>query len=116
MRNLPVLAAFIAVAACPLTAALAQGTGSQRSETVRFADLDLNNHEGAVTLYHRLHAAATQVCTEPFDDAAYAVEPLYQRCIDHALTTAVLAVHVPALTAYAQARGIALPESGAQPR
>jgi UrcA family protein len=115
MRHLPILA-FAAFAACPLLAAHAESTATRRTETVRYADLDLNNHEGAVTLFRRLHNAAADVCTSPADDTGHAAVPLYQRCVDHALGDAVSAVDQPALTAYAQAHGVPMPpRSGARP-
>ena len=43
MRNLPVLVAFVATAACPITASHAESTDGRRSETVQFGDLNLNN-------------------------------------------------------------------------
>ncbi len=107
MRYLPILA-FAVVAACPLLAH-AQGTDARRTETVRYEDLDLNNREGAVTLFRRLHNAAADVCATPADGSGPAAVPVYQRCVDHALGDAVSEVGQPALTAYAQARGVPLP-------
>jgi UrcA family protein len=108
MRDLPILA-FAVIATCPLLTAHAEATATRRTETVRYADLDLNNHEGAATLFRRLHNAAADVCATPADASGPAAVPVYQRCIDHALGDAVSAVGQPALTAYAQARGVPLP-------
>jgi UrcA family protein len=99
---------FAIIAACPLLTARAETTAIQRTETVRYADLDLNNHDGAVTLFRRLHSAAVDVCTEPTDASDPAALPLYQRCVDHAMGEAVSAVDQPGLTAYAQAHGVGL--------
>jgi UrcA family protein len=114
MRHLSILA-FAVVAACSLTVSHAQDSTSPRTETVRYADLDLNNPEGAVTLFRRLHTAAADVCTQPADGTGYAAVPLYKNCVDRALGGAVLAVDQPALTAYAQARGIPVAGASARP-
>jgi UrcA family protein len=36
-----------------------------RTETVKFADLDLSTQDGAAALYDRIHAAARHVCVQP---------------------------------------------------
>ena len=81
MTKLPVLAAFAAIAAAPLTATHAEDTGVTRSETVRYGDLDLSNQEGAVTLFRRLHNAAADVCSDPAEDK-YSSMPDYKRCLE----------------------------------
>lgn len=105
MTKLPVLAAFAALAAAPIAATHAEGTDVRRSEMVRYGDLDLSNRDGAVTLFRRLHNAATDVCGEPGEDK-YSSVPNYQRCVEHAVGDAVASVDQPVLTAYAQARGV----------
>lgn len=106
MRKLPVWVVFAAVAASPIAATRAQSNDTRRSETVRCGDLDLNNRNGAVTLFRRLHTAAAEGCAEPAGGTGYADEPLYQRCLDHALT--VSRVDQPAVTAYALERGVSV--------
>jgi UrcA family protein len=105
MTKLPVLAAFAAMAAAPIAATHAEGNAVTRSEMVRYGDLDLNNQEGAVTLYRRLHNAAADVCSNPSEDR-YSSVPDYQRCVEHAVGAAVASVDQPALTTYAEARGV----------
>jgi UrcA family protein len=107
MRNLPVLVAFVATA-CPITASHAESTDGRRSETVQFGDLNLNNQQGAITLYRRLHNAATDVCTELSVSTDLSAAPRYKRCVEQALSDAVAAVDQPAVTAYAQARGVSI--------
>jgi UrcA family protein len=115
MTKLPVLAAFAAIAAAPIAATHAEGTAVTRSEMVRYGDLDLNNQEGAVTLYRRLHNAAADVCSEPSEDK-YSSEPDYKRCVEHAVGDAVASVGQPALTTYAAARGVTVASrKGGQP-
>lgn len=107
MTKLPVLAAFAAIAAAPLTATHAEDTGVTRSETVRYGDLDLSNQQGAVTLFRRLHNAATDVCSNQAEDR-YSTAPDYKRCLENAVGDAVASVDQPVLTTYAQARGVAV--------
>ena len=107
MTKLPVLAAFAAIAAAPLTATHADSNEIKRSETVRYADLDLANPAGAVTLYRRLHIAAMDVCSDPAE-WGYSADPGYQRCVKEAMGGAVASVDQPVLTTYAEARGVAV--------
>jgi UrcA family protein len=106
MRNLPVLAAFLAVVTSPIVATHAASQDSPRSETVRYGDLDPDSAQGAVALFRRLHNAAADVCSEPSEARAYDAVPRYVRCVDHAMSDAVSAVDRPAVTAYAQAHGV----------
>jgi UrcA family protein len=115
MRNLPVLVAFAAIAACPIAATHAENADTPRSETVHFGDLDLSNQQGAIALFRRLHNAAHDVCLRPAGDPDFAVG-LYKYCVNHALREAVSAVDQPVLTAYAQERGVSIaPRKGALP-
>ncbi len=107
MKYLPLLACA-AVAALPVAPAHAQGDDSRRSETVRYADLDLKKPEGAVTLFHRLRTAASDVCAMPPGRTDDPATPSYRRCVDHALGDAVAAVDSSQLTTYAQAHGVAV--------
>jgi UrcA family protein len=107
MTKLPVLMAFAAIAALPVTATHAESNEIKRSETVRYSDLDLKNQEAAVTLYRRLRSAAADVCGDPEVDR-YGAVPDYRRCFDDAMGDAVASVDQPVLTTYAQARGVAI--------
>ena len=107
MRNLPVLLAFAAIAACPIAATHAEDADLRRTETVQFGDLDLSSQPGAIALFRRLHNAAHDVCNQPAGDPQFAMG-LYKYCVDRALREAVSAVDQPVLTAYAQERGVAM--------
>jgi UrcA family protein len=115
MRNLPVLVAFAAIAACPIAATHAEGADIPRTETVQFGDLDLSSQQGAIALFRRLHSAAHDVCNQPAGDPAFAVG-LYKYCVTHALREAVSTVDQPVLTAYAQENGVSIASrKGARP-
>jgi UrcA family protein len=72
------------------------------SVTVRYDDLDLNNPEGVVSLYERIHAAALVVCKSaegsPFVNPVFWTE--WNACINHAEANAVNTVHNEKLSAY----------------
>ena len=74
MRNLPVLAAFLAVTTSPVVATHAASDDAPRSETVRYGDLDTTTQQGAIALYRRLRNAAADVCSEPTEALAYTRE------------------------------------------
>jgi UrcA family protein len=99
--------ALTAIAALPATATHAESTQIKRSETVHYGDLDLANQPGAVTLYRRLHLAATDVCSLP-SEGRYPSGADYQRCVEQAMGDAVASVDQPVLTTYAQSRGVAV--------
>ncbi len=107
MTKLPVLMAFAAIAASPIVATHAEEGQIRRSETVRYGDLDLANQPGAVTLYRRLHLAATDVCSLP-QEGRYPSGPDYERCVREAMGNAVASVDQPVLTTYAQSHGVAV--------
>jgi len=67
------------------------------TKTVKFADLDVHTVEGAKILYHRIRAAAQQVCLPP---VGYSMlrEPMPQ-CVNTAIDDAVKKVNAPYLTA-----------------
>jgi UrcA family protein len=116
MQSLPVLVALAALSASHFTAADAASKETQRSEMVRYADLDLNSTAGATTRYHRPRHAAADVCTEPTGGAEFAALPLFKHCVNRALSEAVATVDQPVVTAYAQAQGVDLaPHKNAQP-
>jgi UrcA family protein len=116
MKNLPVFMALAALSAGHFTAAHAAGNETQRSETVRYADLNLDSTAGASTLYQRLRHAAADVCTELTGDAEFAALPLYRYCLTRALSDAVATVNHPVVTAYAQTQGVELaPRKSSQP-
>ena len=66
-----------------------------RTETVRFADLDLTHPAGAQELYRRIKEAARNVC-QPNDSVVYPSG--YQECRSSAIARAVTDVGAPLLT------------------
>src|ERR1700677_2688613 len=89
-------------AICVLFGSAAVGTpwtSAQASEpppptkTVKFADLDIQTREGAKVLFHRIRAAAAEVCEPPGRDAMLREPaPLY---VDTAIDSAVRKVNAP---------------------
>lgn len=73
--------------------------GVQRSLTVSFADLDLTNRQGTVTLYTRIRNAARTVCG-PVDIGLADDQAEWARCVDDAIANAVAKVGDANLTDY----------------
>jgi UrcA family protein len=71
-----------------------------RSETVKFADLNVDNQAGVETLYTRLRSAARRVCSETDPTRQYAAT----ECTRNSLARAVEKVNLPLLTAYYQTK------------
>jgi UrcA family protein len=82
--------------ACALVASNAYADDQVRSETVKFADLNLAAPAGVEALYGRIHAAAWRVCEEPTGALAS------RACMTKAESEAIGKVNVPLLTAYYQ--------------
>ena len=71
--------------------------GDTRSETVKFADLNLGTQAGVEALYRRIHVAARHVCEQPAGELAGV-----RSCMDKAESEAIGKVNVPLLTAFYQ--------------
>jgi len=71
--------------------------GDSRSETVKFADLDLGTPAGVEALYGRIHAAAWRVCRQPAGEFQAT-----RVCTARAESEAIGKVNVPLLTAFYQ--------------
>lgn len=92
---------------------LALGLGSQLTQAappqdvhlidVHFADLDLIRSEGAAALYQRIEAAAKTVCSS-LDARDVASQMRFRGCVQTAISSAIVKVDRPALTAYHKAR------------
>jgi UrcA family protein len=82
--------------ACALVACNAHA-GDVRSETIRFADLNLGSPSGVEALYLRIHAAARRVCSQPAGELTSD-----RSCITKAESEAISKVNVPLLTAFYQ--------------
>jgi UrcA family protein len=108
MKNLTQIVALTLIAASSFNIAHADTFGGPRSQTVRFADLDINNSPGAEILYRRLNTAAGNVCRELQPDRSLAMASLYRACVHAALSKALADVGNPAVLAYASAHGTAV--------
>ena len=82
--------------ACGLVTSNAHA-GDARSETVKFADLNLSTQEGIEALYGRIHAAARHVCAQPAGEL-----PGVGRCMSKAEAEAIGKVNLASLTAFYQ--------------
>jgi len=103
--NRPILAYAAAMwLACGLAASHAHAGDEARSETVKFADLNLSSAQGVEALYGRIHAAARRVCDQPAGEQAG-----IGRCMRKAESAAIGKVNVPLLTAFYQKK------TGSQP-
>jgi UrcA family protein len=80
-----------------LVATNAQAAEQVRSETVKFADLDLSTSAGVETLYRRIHAAAWRLCQQPAGEQAAT-----PRCMSKTESDAIGKVNAPLLTAFYQ--------------
>ena len=89
--------AMAMVLACVLVASNARAGDQPRSETVKFADLDLSTSAGAQELYGRIHRAAVRVCDTPGSELGAAVA-----CMRDAESKAIGKVNSPLLTAFYQ--------------
>ncbi len=105
MKNSIILVAVATLITCSVTVAQAD-TFEPRSVVVKYADLDTSNAQGAATLYWRLHSAAKRVCEDLDPGRELARVPLYASCIHTALSTAIVKINRPAVTAYAAAHGL----------
>jgi UrcA family protein len=106
MKN---LTTFIAVASFALsisTIARADSIPEFRSETVKYADLNTANVEGAAVLYKRLVNAAKSVCRDMEPGRSLGLMRPYHQCVQVALSNAITDVDRPAVTAYATAHGV----------
>jgi UrcA family protein len=83
--------------ACVLVAFNAHADEQVRSETVKFADLNLSAPAGVEALYGRIHAAARRVCDQPPGELAAT-----RACMTKAESEAVGKVNVELLTAFYQ--------------
>jgi len=92
--------------ACVLVAFNAHAGDQVRSETVKFADLNLGTQAGVEALYGRIHAAAQRVCQQPAGEQAGA-----KKCMTKAESGAIGKVNLPLLTAFYQKRNGSQPQT-----
>jgi UrcA family protein len=87
--------AMAMVLACVLVASNARAGDPPRSETVKFADLNLDTSAGVEALYGRIHRAAIHVCSNAEDFAEGT-----RACMKDAESRAIGKVNSPLLTAF----------------
>jgi UrcA family protein len=83
--------------ACVVVAFNAHAGDQVRSETVKFADLNVGTPAGAEALYVRIHEAAVRVCRQPGGFQA-----AVRSCMNKAENEAIGKVNLPLLTAFYQ--------------
>jgi UrcA family protein len=111
MKNLTPIVALTVIATSSLNIARADTLSGPRSQTVRFAGLDINHSPGAKILYRRLYTAAGDVCRELEPGRSLAMASLYRACVHAALSKAIADVGNPAVLAYASAHGTTVADS-----
>lgn len=99
--NLTPYVAVALIAISSVNIAHADTSGEARSETVRFADLNINNSPGVEILYRRLSIAAKNVCRELEPGRSLALVAPHRACVHSALSKALADVGNPAVLAYA---------------
>lgn len=77
---------------------------TQLSETVSYADLDMNKAEGAQRLYKRINRAAKNVCA-PLRERDLKSNVQHRSCVSEAVANAVGEVNQPLLTQHHKSRG-----------
>jgi UrcA family protein len=107
MKNLTPIVAVALMATSSFNIARAGTPIDARSETVRFADLNINNSSGAETLSRRLNIAANNVCRELEPGRSLALVAPHRACVHAALSKALADVVNPAALAYAASLGTA---------
>ena len=118
MKTLATLIAAASLAASGITIASADTTLEPRSVTVKYADLNPGNVQGAQALYQRIASAAESVCNDLKPGRQLALMERYANCVHQAHQRGDRPSRPPALTAYAAVHGIrpidAAPKYGPQ--
>src|SRR5215472_19021442 len=91
--------------ACALIASSAHANDA-RSETVKFADLNVSSSAGVEALYRRIHAAAWRVCEQPSGEME-----AVRKCVAKAEGDAISKVNLPLLTALYQSKTGSKPQT-----
>jgi UrcA family protein len=105
LRNKVMAAMCLGCGMAGISATAGAADETPPSEVVRYADLNIANPAGALTLYHRIQAAAHRVCQF---DAVWGTHSSgrQQACYRHAVDEAVKGVNSAALS---QIHGNAMP-------
>ena len=102
--------AALGLAFCAAGAHAAEPVTPVASQTVRYADLNLDTAAGAKALYQRIHAAAEQVCGD-VNARQMELAIAAQACVDQAIVAGVHAVNSSQLHRAASAHGDAVQKS-----
>jgi UrcA family protein len=105
MKEMTATLALTLFALGNLTVAHGESNPHERSETVRFGDLDVTTERGATRLFERLSLAASRVCSDPNEHLPVMRIELLQ-CRNQAIGTALGVVAAPALTSIARDHGV----------
>jgi len=97
-NRIPVAFSIAMLLACVCVVSSAFADDQVRSETVKFADLNVNTPAGAEALYTRIHGAAKRVCSQ-IDQVLVAAD---STCARKAEAQAIEKLSLPQLTAYYQ--------------
>jgi UrcA family protein len=92
--------------ACGLVGFDAHAADGVRSETVKFADLNVDTPADVEALYGRIHAAAWHVCQQPGREL-----PAATICMSRAESNAIGKVNAPLLTAFYQKKTGSKPQT-----
>ena len=106
MKYLTTTVALGTLALSQLTIAHAETNTQRRSETVRFADLDITSAAGARLLFQRLTTAAAHVCRDPGPSRVPDLTLQRDQCRERAIGDAVATVAAPAVTTIAEQHGL----------
>ena len=100
LRGFIATAIFSALAASFGAVCTAADTLETRSQTVKFADLNVSSPEGAAALYRRIAAAANNLCSSIVADSRYiGSQASLRACVHKAIADAVTKVGRPELFA-----------------
>ena len=106
MKEMTATLALALFALGNLTVAHGESNPQQRSETVKFGDLDLTTERGATRLFERLSLAASRVCSDPNEGHLPVMRIELLQCRNQAIGTALGVVAAPALTSIAREHGV----------
>jgi UrcA family protein len=115
MKKMTAIVALATFALGNLTVAHGESNPQQRSETVKFGDLDVNTERGATRLFERLSLAASRVCRDPDEGHLPVMRIQLMQCRHQAIGTAVGTVGAPAVTSIAREHGVEPLVSPARP-
>ena len=100
LRGFIATAIFSALAASFATVCTAADSSETRSQTVKYADLNISNPSGALVLYERIRAGAQGACSYYW----FHTDADEARCVHDAIANAVAKVNRPALSAVYNAK------------